>query len=71
MCDDDCPQCGNRHMHISPYYSDERTQIIERSAASFVVLRSPDSAEHSPDYVEIAAFPTMEQAEAFLESADR
>jgi len=67
-CDDDCRTCGNRH--ISPYDSDEQTQIIERGGAGFVVLRSPDSAEHTPDYAEIATFPTMEQAEAFLESAD-
>ena len=67
MCDDDCPRCGSRH--ISPYDSDERNQIIERRAASFVVFHSADSAEHSPDYEEIGTFPTMQQAEAFLESA--
>jgi hypothetical protein len=68
MCDDDCRTCSNRH--ISPYDSDERTYIIERSGAGFVVLRSPDSAEHSPDYWEIAIFPTMEEAETFAESGD-
>ncbi len=68
MCDDDCPACGDRH--ISPYDSEERTQIVERRGAGFVVLRSPDSAEHSPDYAEIASFPTMKEAETFMESAD-
>jgi len=68
MCDDDCPQCGNRH--ISPYDSDERTEIIERRGATFVMLRSADTAENSPDYAEIAAFLTMEEAQAFVENAD-
>ena len=68
MCDDDCRTCGNRH--ISPYDSDERTQIIEPRGASFIVLRSAGSAEHSPDYEEIASFPTMKAAEAFVGSAD-
>ncbi len=67
-CDDDCRTCGNRH--ISPYDSDERTQIIEPRGASFIVLRSAGSAEHSPDYEEIASFPTMKAAEAFVGSAD-
>jgi hypothetical protein len=67
MCDDDCRKCGNRH--ISPYDSDERTQIIEQCGANFIVLRSADSAEHSPEYGEIAIFGTMGEAEAFLENA--
>jgi hypothetical protein len=68
-CDDDCRRCGNRH--ISPYDSDDLTEIIEQHGPRFVVLRSPESAEHSPDYGEIAAFATTGEAEAFLESADR
>jgi DNA-directed RNA polymerase subunit RPC12/RpoP len=68
MCDDDCPQCGSRHM--SPYESDELTEVIKRCGPIFVVLRSPDSAEHAADYEEIATFPTVEEAEAFLQSAN-
>jgi hypothetical protein len=54
-CDDDCPRCGARHM--SPLESDDLTEISEWRAGEVVLLRSPDSAEHSPDYAEIAVFP--------------
>ena len=68
MCDDDCRRCGARHM--SPYESDDLTEIIEARGAEFVVLRSPDTAEHLPDYSEIAKFSTNEQAEAYLVRVD-
>lgn len=55
MCDDDCPHCGARHM--SPSDSDDLTEIIEESDGVYVFLRSPDTAEHSPDYSEIARIP--------------
>jgi hypothetical protein len=32
----------------------------------FVALRSPDAAEHSPDYFEMASFPSRQQAEHYL-----
>jgi DNA-directed RNA polymerase subunit RPC12/RpoP len=68
-CDDDCPHCGARHM--SPYDSDDLTEIIESRDEAFVVLRSPEAAEHTPDYEEIAKFSTLTEAEAYLESVDR
>ena len=64
MCDDDCPHCGARHM--SPYDSDELTEVIEQDGEQFVVLWSPETAEHSPDYRELGRFPTRAAAEAFL-----
>jgi hypothetical protein len=64
MCDDDCPRCGGRHM--SPYRSDDLTEIIEPRRGDFVVLWSPETAEDNPDYRELATFATQEQAEAFL-----
>lgn len=67
-CDDDCPHCGARH--ASPVRSDDLTELIETEGAEFVVLRSPDTAEHDPDYEEIGRFPTREQAEAFLASTE-
>ena len=63
-CEDDCPHCGARHM--SPYDSDDLTEIIEKRGDAFVVLHSRDKAEHTPDYEEIAKFPTREAAEAYL-----
>ena len=66
MCDDDCPHCGARHM--SPGKSDDLTEIIIREGNKFVVFWSPETAGHDPDYRELGAFPTREQAEAFLAS---
>jgi DNA-directed RNA polymerase subunit RPC12/RpoP len=66
MCDDDCPECGARHM--SPEESDDLTDIIEPCGAEFVVLRSPETAEHKPDYFEVGAFTTRELAEAYVEN---
>ena len=48
MCDDDCPHCGFRHM--TPYDSDDLTELIEEEDGQYVVFRSPATAEHSPDY---------------------
>ena len=64
MCDDDCPDCGARHM--SPYKSDDLTEVIEPDGAEFVVLWSPETAEHCADYRELGRFPTRAEAKAFL-----
>jgi hypothetical protein len=64
MCDDDCPHCGSRH--LTPFKSDDLTTIIEQDGDAFVVLWSPESAEHDPDYRELGTFPTREKAEAFI-----
>jgi hypothetical protein len=52
MCDDDCPSCGARHM--SPYESDDLTEIVEERNGKFIALRSSASAENEADYEEIA-----------------
>ena len=64
MCDDDCPHCGARHM--SPFESDDLTHTIEQRNDEFVALRSPDAAEHCPQYFELASFPTRAEAEDYL-----
>jgi predicted nucleic acid-binding Zn-ribbon protein len=51
-CDDDCPNCGARHM--SPYESDDLTEIVEERDGKFIALRSRESAEDEADYEEIA-----------------
>ena len=66
MCDDDCPHCGARHM--TPYKSDDLTGIIEQNGDKFVVLWSPDTAEHDPDYQELGSFTSRETAEGILAS---
>lgn len=65
-CDDDCPHCGARHM--SPSHSEDLTEFIERDGDEFVAIRSPDTAEHNPDYRELCRFPTRAAAEEFLVS---
>jgi len=64
MCDDDCPECGARHM--SPYDADDLTEIIVRRGEEFVIFRSPDTADHAPAYQEVGAFATLVLAEANL-----
>jgi hypothetical protein len=66
MCDDDCPHCGARHM--TPYESDDLTEIIQWRGDKFVVLWSPETAEHDPDYRELGRFTTRAEAKAFLAS---
>jgi predicted nucleic acid-binding Zn-ribbon protein len=63
-CDDDCPNCGARHM--SPHDSDDLTHVVEQRGDKFVALRSPDAAEHTPEYFELASFPTQSEAENYL-----
>ena len=64
MCDDDCPHCGARH--VSPFKSDDLTEIIEQRDNVFVALRSPDTAEHLPEYRELGRFSTLAEAETYL-----
>ena len=64
MCDDDCPFCGARH--ISPSESDDMTAILRKERGDFVVLRSPDDAEHKPLYEEVDRFGNLQAAEAYL-----
>ena len=59
-----CPHCGARHS--TPVDSDDLTVLVEPDGSEFVVLRSPDTAEHDPDYREVGRFPTREQALEFL-----
>jgi hypothetical protein len=64
MCDDNCPDCGARHM--PPYDADDLTYIIEDDGGEFVVLRSPTTAGHCANYRELGRFATRKKAEAFL-----
>jgi hypothetical protein len=67
-CDDKCPRCGAQDM--TPFRSEDLTELIERRGEKFVVLRSADSAEDDPSYGEIGQFPTRGQAEEFLASIE-
>lgn len=63
-CDDECPGCGSRNW--SPYESDDLTEVVCETDHAFLVLRSPDSAEHHPDYVSVGSFPTRCSATRYL-----
>jgi hypothetical protein len=52
-----------------PNRQEALTTIIEEEGKEFVALRSPETAEHKPDYREPGRFPSREKALAFL-SAD-
>jgi hypothetical protein len=56
MCDDDCPYRGARHMSL--FGSDDLTTIVEHCGDEYVVLWSPETAEHHTDYRELGRFPT-------------
>jgi hypothetical protein len=68
MCDDDCPHCSARHM--SSFDSENLTKVVMQDDDAFIALRSPDAAEHVPDYRELGRFPTREKAEEFLASRE-
>lgn len=63
-CEDDCPDCDARHM--TPYESEDLTHVIEPEDGEFVVLWSPEVAEHDPSYCELGRFSSLAKAEAFL-----
>jgi hypothetical protein len=64
MCDDVCPHCGARD--VTPHESEELTTLIEKHGEGFIVLWSPETAEHDPDYRELGRFPTHDEALEFL-----
>ena len=65
-CDDECPHCGFRDM--TPFNSEDMTELIVKEGGKFVVLRSSDDAEHDPDYQELGRFSTRDDAQGFLRS---
>jgi hypothetical protein len=48
--------------------SEDLTELVVQEGDQFVALRSPDTAEHDPDYKELGRFPTRAQAEECLAS---
>lgn len=51
---------------MSPYGSDDLTEVIVPDGDEFVVLWSPETAGHHADYCELGRFPSPTEAEAFL-----
>ncbi len=50
---------------MTPYESDDLTTVVEPIGAEFVVLWSPESAEHDADYRELGRFANRAEAETF------
>ena len=55
---------------MSPFNSEDLTEIIEQDGKEFVAIRSPRSAGHDPDYREVGRFASREKAQEFLASLD-
>jgi hypothetical protein len=53
---------------MSPYDSDDLTKIIVPEGDKFLLLRSSDNAENTPEYQELGRFLTAEAALAHLAS---
>jgi hypothetical protein len=51
---------------MSPDESNDLTEIISQEDRTFVAYRSPDSAEHFPDYRELGRFKSRAAARSFL-----
>jgi hypothetical protein len=54
---------------MSPDESDDLTEVISQEHGSFVAYRSPDSAEHYPEYCELGRFKSRAAAQNFLNRA--
>jgi hypothetical protein len=55
---------------MSPFDSENLTELVEQDGNEFVAIRSPNTAEHDPDYRELGRFSTHGEAEEFLTSVD-
>jgi hypothetical protein len=51
---------------VSPLDSEDLTFVIKDEGHSFVVLKSPDEAEHRPDYREVIRFLSRDLANAYI-----
>jgi hypothetical protein len=51
---------------MSPYDSNDLTELISEESGQFIVLWSPETAEHHADYCELGRFATRAEAEAFI-----
>lgn len=69
MCDDECPECGARD--ATPIDSHDLTNLIIEENGDHLVLRSPDSAEHFPEYNEVARFTSQQLAEEYIGNLSR
>lgn len=55
---------------MTPFNSEDLTELVVQEGDHFVVLRSPETAEDDPDYEELGRFSTRARAEEFLASRE-
>lgn len=67
-CDDECPNCGSKNW--SPHESDDLTEVIDSLEGAFVLLRSPETAGHYPDYEIVARFSSLAAAERYVANGE-
>ncbi|WP_247465844.1 hypothetical protein [Bradyrhizobium sp. 62] len=53
---------------MTPFNSEDLTELIVTEGGKFVVLRSSEEAEDEPDYEELGRFATRDAAKEFLRS---
>jgi hypothetical protein len=51
---------------MTPLKSEDLTELVEQDGNEFIAIRSPETAEHDPDYQELGRFPSHEKALEFL-----
>ncbi|TPI84081.1 hypothetical protein FJ423_04720 [Mesorhizobium sp. B2-8-9] len=64
-CDSECPYCEARN--VTALDSHDLSVLVVEEDHRFVVLASPPTAEHRPDYKPVGAFDTPTVAEAFAD----
>lgn len=53
---------------MSPFNSEDLTELIVQEGDKFIVLRSSEYADDDPDYEELGRFATRDAAKEFLRS---
>ncbi|WP_245502055.1 hypothetical protein [Bradyrhizobium guangzhouense] len=53
---------------MTPFNSEDLTELIVEEGGRFVVLRSSEEAEDDPSYEELGCFTTRDTAKEFLRS---
>lgn len=66
VVESDCRFCGARD--VAPYKSDDRTVIVERRGAEFVVLACAETAVSTPEDTPLGRFASRDEALAFAKS---
>jgi hypothetical protein len=55
---------------MSPFGSENLTDLVGQEGNEFIAIHSPRSAEDKPNYREMGRFKTQAEAEEFLASTD-